>query len=441
MYRTAGKRRGERTFLCAALLLVVHGLMLASPSEGSGLELSGMGPRGRAMGYAMVAIADDWTALHYNPAGIVQIKGAQTGAEFGLMIGRVTSTQSLRNLGIAAANPLRGDIIALRLDEPSSFNEDTVRGEITGGALGYVYGGQRLAFGVGVYGSGAASSWEDTIGTLSGDILTADISFANTSIDVPIAVAYEVSDGLSFGLCIGLHKAMFEADNNKYRTGLDPYVLAMTQDTDGFGVSADLGVLWQANDRFAVGAVMKFPYTREASGWTRAEVSDAALAVSVDTDVEIDYPARFALGCAFRPDDMSVLGFSMTWHDWSEYNQRTVYATQIPTVLENSSGNPGNWEDTTVLSLGYERRLDDRRAFRCGIARDEAPEPVEARTLVGGQVVDTWKFSVGAGVSWGRIALDLGYMYSFGPEVDGYLPGAGYSSHTHEVSIGVQASF
>ena len=33
--------------------------------------------------------------------------------------------------------------------------------------------------------------------------------------------------------------------------------------------------------------------------------------------------------------------------------------------------------------------------------------------------------------------LNLGYSYTYGPEVDGYIDGAGYSSRLHEVYAGI----
>ena len=42
-------------------------------------------------------------------------------------------------------------------------------------------------------------------------------------------------------------------------------------------------------------------------------ISALPLTASSDTTVEESYPARVAVGCAYRPDDRSLLAFSMTW--------------------------------------------------------------------------------------------------------------------------------
>jgi long-subunit fatty acid transport protein len=89
------------------------------------------------------------------------------------------------------------------------------------------------------------------------------------------------------------------------------------------------------------------------------------------------------------------------------------------------------------VNLGYEHHLGDRWDVRAGLTYDQAPEPEEYRTLVGGQVVDTWKFSMGAGRRWDRASLDFGYTVSYAPQVDGYVPGARYGLLYHELYLGV----
>ena len=154
---TRGQRNNPVMLRLMVVLLLVGVAALATPASGSGLELPGMGARGRAMGYAMVGVADDWTAILYNPAGLVQITGSRFGAEYGLMIGDVTSTRSLRNLSVGG-NPLRGDFIDPTGLEPSSFGEKSVEAIINGGALGYAICKGKLAFGMGAYGSGSGST-------------------------------------------------------------------------------------------------------------------------------------------------------------------------------------------------------------------------------------------------------------------------------------------
>ena len=62
----------------SAIILVV--VTLLSPVvSASGLEGFGVGTRAAAMGGAFRAVADDWTAAFYNPAGYANIYDNQLG--------------------------------------------------------------------------------------------------------------------------------------------------------------------------------------------------------------------------------------------------------------------------------------------------------------------------------------------------------------------------
>ncbi|MHC4506839.1 MAG: OmpP1/FadL family transporter, partial [Planctomycetota bacterium] len=233
-------------------------------AHASGLESNGFGARGRTLGFAMVAVADDWTALHYNPAGLVQVERSLYGFEYELFTGGMDSTASLRNLGASSANPYRSDFVdpfdGFPGDEPDSFNEKEVDATIHSGAFGYITRRDRLAWGVCLYGSGSGTAWEDTI-TAAGDTIAAEISYTNGSLNVPMAVAWRLRENLAVGLRVGVHYGLLEVTNEKTRAGAAPYVSSTTQDTDGVALSADLGLLWNPGRRFSAGMVVKLPYT------------------------------------------------------------------------------------------------------------------------------------------------------------------------------------
>ncbi|MHC4199742.1 MAG: OmpP1/FadL family transporter [Planctomycetota bacterium] len=415
-----------------------------SSAHASGLESNGFGARGRTLGFAMVAVADDWTALHYNPAGLVQVDRSLCGFEYELFVGGMHSTASLRNLDASSANPYRSDFVdpydgIPGIDEPDFFNEKEVDATIHSGAFGYITRRDRLAWGVGLYGSGSGTAWEDTI-TAAGDTIAAEISFTNGSLNVPMAVAWRLRENLALGLRVGVHYGLLEVTNEKIRAGAAPYVSSTTQDTDGVALSADIGLLWNPGGRISAGMVLKFPYTFTKDGTTRSEQSLLPLTETSGTTVDMDIPLRVVAGGAWRPSDRDLLAFSISWMNWSEYNIATDYETE-GVLLTDSSGNPSNWEDAVVFGFGWERRITDMWTSRVGFAFDQAPEPEEARTLVGGQVVDTWKLGVGAGRSFVSSSLDFGYLLTYGPEVDGFIPGAKYGMTTHEFVVAYEHRF
>ena len=54
-------------------------ILLSSSLFASGVGLTGIGARATALGGNFRGIADDWSAMYWNPAGITQIEGMQFG--------------------------------------------------------------------------------------------------------------------------------------------------------------------------------------------------------------------------------------------------------------------------------------------------------------------------------------------------------------------------
>src|SRR5512143_3591146 len=64
-----GEETMKKTFVGLALVLTLASGLLAN-----GLNLNGFGARAAAMGGAFVGLADDYTAVFWNPAGLAQLK-------------------------------------------------------------------------------------------------------------------------------------------------------------------------------------------------------------------------------------------------------------------------------------------------------------------------------------------------------------------------------
>ena len=69
---------------------IISGLMLSTLFS-SGLALSAVGYRAINMGGAFRALADDWSAVYWNPAGLTQIHGKQTGFQASAIIPRMSA--------------------------------------------------------------------------------------------------------------------------------------------------------------------------------------------------------------------------------------------------------------------------------------------------------------------------------------------------------------
>jgi long-chain fatty acid transport protein len=426
----------RRAIIVTIILLLSVGICTDAPA--SGLETNGIGVRGRAMGNAMVAAADDWTAAFYNPAGLVWINSDQAGIVYEYFTGGLESTASLQNLPLAAfPDPSRGDFIDPIGDEPPTFTKKEINAAVHYAEYGCAWDRGRIGYGLAIYGSGSGTAWKDNIVTGSGDPVRAKMGFTNGSANIPLAAAIQISERLSLGGTLTLRYGFLEVDISKDRTGNVPYSQETIQDTEALAVGADVGALWRVSDHLNLGTVLRLPYRINKTGTTQIEDTLAGLSLKSGTTVKEDYPLRITAGLAFKPSLRDLLGLTVTWMNWKAYNQSVSYDDPVPGIFEGSSGNPARWENTITAGVGYERKVSDRWSGRLGILYDQAPEPKEYRTLIGGLVVDSWKMSAGAGLKLSGALFNMGYSYTYGPEVDGYIDGAGYSSRLQEVYAGV----
>lgn len=424
------------------MIIVLWG---GSAALGSGLESNGIGARSRSMGFAMVAMADDWSVIYYNPAGAAMVDGRVFGGEYEFFTGGMSSTASLRNLPPGIGDGWRSDFTDPTGGlEPSSFTEKDIGSDIHFGALGYVSAGKRFGWGIGLYGSGSGTAWEDSV-HVGPDTINAKIAYTNGSANMPVVLAWRVKPELALGVTFGLHWGLLTTQNTKERTGTGfPYTMDSTQDTQGIALGIDLGLMWKAREDLSLGAVIKLPYTFRKKGDTEIHQSllpPYPLTARTDTTVDMKYPLRIALGLAWDVTDRDLLAFGLTWLNWGDYSMSIDYENEVPGVLEDWTGNPTRWENTIRLHAGYERALNEKWDIRCGLVYDQAPEPEEYRTLTGGQVIDVWLLTAGAGVDLGDIAIDFGYIFTVGPSVEGFIPGAEYSMELHEFFVGVSRRF
>lgn len=79
---------------CAIVLIAL--LLWAGTAPASGFEATGLGTKARGMGGTFRAIADDWTAAFYNPAGYANIYDNQIGGNLSLVHLRNDITPNVR---------------------------------------------------------------------------------------------------------------------------------------------------------------------------------------------------------------------------------------------------------------------------------------------------------------------------------------------------------
>lgn len=165
-------------------LIVLGGFILAEPGHAQTPQLLGQGAKAAGMGDAFAAQADDASALHYNPAGMTQLRGLQFMAG-SFYIGGTTNYTS--PTGVTATGDRSGSVA---WPPPSHLYVTANMKDLGVTALG------DLTVGIGVNSPfGSLTRWPQTVPFKDSVVF-------NTLplLDIKPTIAYKLNDKLSLGL-------------------------------------------------------------------------------------------------------------------------------------------------------------------------------------------------------------------------------------------------
>jgi long-subunit fatty acid transport protein len=389
-----GTHRFLPIFLCAALfcalLLNVPGVMADESIQLT--ERFGIGARPMGMGGTGIAVAEDFSALYWNPAGLAQIRRIEFSGGFSHQKYHVTNTYygtteddsenntHLNSLGLVFPVPTyRGSLVfALGVGRVENFDALFVQ-------RGYVPADDRLEHGREVQ-SGGLFAW-----SLGG--------------------AVDVSPTLSLGAAIALLDGDYNYDwdasfadiNNVYNKPPNDYDTTYIHDTktvDFDGVSLQVGGLLRLNRYLRAGMTIHSPVSYDLSGEAEERTWDVFDDGTVDryTDSyyfqnEISTPWEFGFGLAWSIPTLLFAG-DLRYADWSQmkFNDQPLQ----------------EYDETLSWSLGGEYVLPRLgMKFRAGYASDpiafNVPDILEDRDL----------YSLGAGFLVGQVmTLDVAWVKS-----------------------------
>ena len=419
-----------------ALSLVLSLVVLASPGPASAQEtvpgLSiiigsspnpvGSGARAVGMGSAFVAIADDATAASWNPAGLVQLERPEVS-----VVGSYTARQedydsilipySYPQAEMGAATFESIDVNYLSLVYPFAL-----LGRNIVVSLNYHRTfdfGRQVRYGV-FYKEDFEKARDRTEIEFEFDYgIAQEGGLAAAS----AAFAAELTQSLSFGVAVsfwmdelfaGKTWEIRDSRSGYYR--FDETVLHIEDVSertyrDFEGINATLGLLWRTGKRFTFGAKLDLPFeaklTQELTNITPERVDRKT------ARMHMEFPLMFAVGAAFRASDTLTLSADWTRIEWGDYIFRDDRENRISPItgwLDRDS----SVEATNTLRTGCEYLFVLPRyvvALRGGLFYDPEPSNENPTDFFGG--------SVGGGLSWQDMSVDLAYQFRRGLDVEG----------------------
>jgi long-chain fatty acid transport protein len=372
----------KKTFLFL-FSLICFILIISSNVYAGGIETSGVGVKALGMGGSFIALANDTTAVFYNPAGLAQSqKGINVDTSFAYMSPELT------------------------YELPNGEGQKSVEEEYPlffGLSSGFTH---PLVFGFGMYSQYARTTdwFEDEsnhFGPLRSKIIRVDY--------VP-TIAYEITPELYIGAGFVISRTEEEWENPvpiAFGPGGIPIAFSQYSDeADGFGYGGNVGILYKITPELSLGAVWRSEINTKLEG--KADVEGVG---EDDYSLNWDFPQSAGVGIAYKPLENLTIALDLNWTNWSDWKEVSYNYEDDKPFLPDMA-HPVDAQDSIKVSIGTEFRPLEQVALRAGYRFDDNAYPDDT---VQPQCPDlrNHAFSIGGGYEWEPFRCDFFYEYLF----------------------------
>lgn len=356
------------------------GLGSASAHAG-GFQVPEMGIKAMGMANAFTAVANDPTALWFNPAGLAFQQGTALTVGSSVVFPKIDYTKTDGT--------------------PYAMGREAVA--IPHAYLAHSDAGRGLAYGIGINSPfGLKVQWPTTAP------FAASAQYGRLkAVNVNPNIAFRLGDHLA--LAAGLDYV------DMYRVDFNGTSLVQNFHGDGWGANVAAMV---HTDRFNIGISYRTCVKINAKGSSTSHnpLSGATLSSSANT-INVTEPDMLNVGVAFHPNADWLVSAEADWVNWKRFDQLAFTYASTMTVLApaatqvNGLTVPENWKATWAYRLGARWRFRPDMRLRFGYSFD--PTPIynpDFTPLLPGE--DRQGLHIGYGVDLSRhTTIDLAYMY------------------------------
>jgi long-chain fatty acid transport protein len=428
----------------------------------SGVALTGIGSRATALGGNYRAIAADWSAAYWNPAGLAQIQGLQAGFDLEVI--------KVRGYLTPAAWGNLGRFSVFVDSEVASKNRTFL---VPAGGVGVRSG--RFAFGLSVFAPfGLGATWDllETQGKFESSYPKYDYDDDLKVIDIHPTAAVQLRDNFSIGagLSIVYSSIMIQKPGfvpNPYLNPPDPSLRAFVNvakfaekgflqspythflvntklDGDGWGWGANAGAIWKPFPTLSIGlagqwyhdlsldgkinAALYFPYNQQAHQTITALIKptmDQMLQRGQITQEQylgvvkaysgervsvyegekgsatVPLPATVGIGFAYTGIENTTLVADVSWTQWSSWDVIRIEMDngQVSELREQ-------WKNTVRIGAGIERNFGPVVGRLAWYTEPEAP-PAATMTPTIPDINRRHVVIAGVGIPFGSLRLNI----------------------------------
>lgn len=381
-----------RPKLCTGLSLFL--IAFFNPSLfGNGFNLHSLGARAAGMGGAYIGLADDYSAVFWNPAGLIQLKDKTFG------------------LSIKGLSPF----LSWKSDHPDPYppdiDADTDFGIFLSGLVSYSFSlGNNLVAGISAYiPSDLATRWGSPgpYADSRSRLLVRALSPA-----VALRINKALSIGATFNLCYGTFSAKWPIDSRRY-----------SENSSGLGFGATVGLLFTPPDEiFSLGITLKTGYKIRLKG--EAEMfflpEDPDVSPRSDFYRDISWPWSIGFGVAVRPRDRLIVTADFLWTNWTSVNKIAIeYKNADWKRLNDAPPYTKDigllWDHTLEFRMGGEYLFKEGIALRAGYFYDDSPSSGSRLSFLLPSLPHHG-MTMGIGLKKGKVQYDFGLEYLIGTE-------------------------
>lgn len=410
---------------CAILLMMVA--ILSPGLIASGFENSGVGVKARAMGGAFRAIADDWTAAYYNPAGYGFAFDNQIGGNMALVHLRHELVPNYR-WGDQYESGVFNDRI--------NYNTHDIFSLPSAGLIVRLPVWGETVFGLSAYQPFDYNiKWNlfEPLRTYSTMANVPDNQYHN-NLDVvafQLTAAREyIEDKLALGIGLQILRGdlvfssiIFRDNPVKELEGVDPdmWIRPMEkisvfnrQDGRGWGLGITAGALWRTSEKLNLAATVDIPFSLTISGkslneyympscstlWYNADsaaigdegtvgqlfLSGEQVNDHAEFSTKLKLPPSLALGLAYAAGEKLTISFDAQYTLWSvfdgfaftytdHYGPPEVVTTTAwaRSFIESDLTYEVDWSNTGKVMLGASYDYSEYLTLMAGVSADQSP--------------------------------------------------------------------
>lgn len=352
----------------ASLRAIFLLMLVPTVCHAGGFALNEYSARGTAMGGAVIALADDASAVAYNPAGITQLTGDS------MMFG-MTAIAPVAN--VKSGNGPTTTTQANIYTPPHAYWVHQINDKAWFGM------GLFTRFGVGTqYGVDWAGR---------SNIYRAELS----SYSLAPNLAVKLTDNLS--VAIGPEILYSSADLRR-----SPYPTTdMRMDVSGVSVGAQAAVHYKFNDEWSAG----FVYHTSQRAHDEGHLHTTNMWRNQALTISMDLPASYSLGLAYKPNEKWKFEADAVFTQWQDYKDMRYDFEYNGTTIS-----PKYWRNVWRFQLGTEYMATDWLALRAGFVWDQDPirKGYEDYML---PTNDRKIYSAGFGILGGACTYDFSFAY------------------------------